>query len=151
MPAGRPWAASIRWRWLPWSDQRSATPSALGNSGQALDEILCQRIQRGGFGDQRRDLVQAFQPVRLFFELDGFFSHFGFQVFVHGLQMLGHAVETVGQGAEFVAGDAFNTGVKISLLDFFDGLFELAHRLQHKQVAGVEQYRGAHDDQSPAC
>ncbi len=58
--------------------------------------------------------------------------------------MLGHAVEAVGQGAQFIAGGTFHPRIKISFLNFFNGLFQLSHRFQHEQVAGVEQHAGPH-------
>ena len=111
----------------------------------AFGKALRQFIKRGGFGHQRRHLIQTLQALVLFFELRGLLRHLALQVAVHRLQVLGHAVEALGQGAEFVAGDALNAGVEIAALNFFDRLLELADWLQHEQVAGVEQHGRTQD------
>ena len=65
-------------------------------------------------GPPRRQWWMPWTACRFFLQLSGLFSDFAFQVLVHGLQMCCHAIETIGQGAKLVTGDALDTGVKIT-------------------------------------
>ena len=110
------------------------------NARQTFRKTLGHFVQRDRVGHQCGDLVQAFQAFTFLVEFKGFFSHFGLQVAVHRLQVLGHAVKPVSQSAKFVAGDTLHSGIKVALLDLLNRLFELPDWLQHKHVAGVQQH-----------
>ena len=113
----------------------------------AAREPLCKILQHRRVGDQAGHFVQALQPLTFLLEFGRLLGDLVFQVAVHRLQVVGHAVEPPRQRAELVAAVVLNAGVKITLLDLLDGALELADRFQHEDVAGVDQDGGADDRQ----
>ena len=117
------------------------------NAHQPLRKILRQRVQRSRMCHHGRYLVQGFQALALFFQLQGLFLDLGLEVAVHELQVLGHAVKAVGQGAKFVRGNALDPRAPVAGLDFFNRLLEQLHRLEHKAVARHNQHGGTNHGQ----
>ena len=110
-----------------------------------LRKAAGQPLERGRLGHQRRHVVQRLQSLALFLELRRLLGHASLEAAVHRLQVLGHPVEAFGERAELVAGDALHAGAEISALDPFRRLLQAPYRLEHEQVAGVEQHAGADD------
>ena len=120
---------------------RPANRNAIGpgNTSDTFDETLGQFVERGRICDQSSHFVQAFEALLLLLKLAGFFGYLVFQIAIHGLQIVGHAIEARGQHAEFVTACMVYARVKISLLYFFNGQLELAHRFKNENVAGIDQ------------
>ena len=117
------------------------------NAHQPLRKILRQRIQRSRLRHHGRHLVQGFQALALFFEFQRLLFDLGFQVAVHELQVLGHAVKAVSQRAKLVRGDTLYPRSPVASLNFFNCLLEQLHWFQHKAVAGHNQNRGTQNSQ----
>ena len=128
---------------------RPAQRHAVGtcDAGHALGEATGQLIQRTGFVDVGRDLVQVGQPFVFFFELRGLFLDPAFQAAVHRLQLARHVVEASGEGAEFVVRRARHACAQVAALDAVDRLLQQPHRFQDEAVAGVQQRRRAQHGQ----
>jgi len=113
-----------------------------------LREALRQRRQRVGLGDEGAHLVQRRKALALHLQPPCLLGHARLQLLVQRLQVRGHGVEGTGQLPELVLRDHFHPGGEVVLADAGHGALQPFQRLQHEEVAGVEEGHGAGDRQT---
>ena len=126
----------------------NAAAPAVGKAQHPLQKGLLHFAAEALLMQVGGNVIQHFPLAFLAREGGGFLGDFVFQVSIHFLQVVGHAVEAVGYGFEFIAGTrAGNTRAQAAVGDLVHGLVQRAERAQHHLPQQAETDGGGKQDQ----